>query len=55
MLHTARVWSCYCMSESPRPFALSTSALCQDTDGRDSSHIWVAQALIVCQAMQEPH
>lgn len=37
------------------PFASSSSVLCRDTDALDSRHIWVAQALIVCQPLRQHH
>lgn len=37
------------------PFASSSSVLRRDTDALDSRHIWVAQALIVCQPLRQHH
>lgn len=37
------------------PFASSSSMLRRDTDALDSSQIWVAQALIVCQPLRQHH
>lgn len=37
------------------PFASSSSVLRRGTDALDSRHIWVAQALIVCQPLRQHH